>query len=408
VRVLAFPHHLEIGGSQVNAVDVARGLRDLGNDVTFFATPGPAGELVRSRGFRLVDAPRPASCPSRAVVGALRDLVRRERFDVVHAWDWPQCLDAYAMAVTGGRVPVVGSIMSMTVTRVVPRSLPLTYGTEALVEQARQRGYRRVMLLEPPVDLSSDDPCAVAARPRRSRWNVRDDEVLVVVVSRLVGWLKLEGLRAAVTAVGLLADRSPVRLVVVGGGSAEPELRERAGRVNAAHGREVVTVNGPMADPRPAYAAADVVIGMGGSAIRGMAFGRPTIVVGESGFARWFDPAGAAYFLRHGMYGTGDGAPLADRLVELLAQRLDDEAGRRELGDWSRSLVRRRFDVATVSRHLEGFLAAAVEAGPPRVDPVEITETLARRLAGVVGSSVQTRYAASRTHPHVPTPEAVR
>jgi glycosyltransferase involved in cell wall biosynthesis len=336
-------------------------------------------------------------------------LVREERFEVVHAWDWPQCLNAYLMATTGGRVPVVGSIMSMAVTRVVPRSMPLTYGTAALVDQARGRGYRHVMLLEPPVDLARDDPEAVDGLSQRDRWSIRAGEVLVVMVSRLVGWLKLEGLRAAIEAVDRLADRFPVRLAIVGGGDAEPELREKARQINAARDRDVVVVNGPMADPRPAYAAADIVIGMGGSAIRGMAFGRPTIIVGESGFAQWFDPVSAPHFLRHGMYGVGDGGRLDDRLVDLLTERLTDEAARTELGHWSSSLVRQRFDVATVSQSLERFLVSAVQAGPPHPNAAEVVETLGRRLASIAGSSAQRwRAAALRTRSHEPTTEAAR
>ena len=50
-------------------------------------------------------------------------------------------------------------------------------------------------------------------------------------------------------------------------------------------GRQVVLLTGEIADPRSAYAAADVVVGQGGSALRGMAFGKPLIVVGEEGFS---------------------------------------------------------------------------------------------------------------------------
>ena len=49
-------------------------------------------------------------------------------------------------------------------------------------------------------------------------------------------------------------------------------------------GRQVVLLTGEIADPRPAYAAADVVVGQGGSALRGMAFGKPLVVVGEGRF----------------------------------------------------------------------------------------------------------------------------
>ncbi len=68
-----------------------------------------------------------------------------------------------------------------------------------------------------------------------------------------------------------------------------------------------MVLTGAMVDPRPAYAAADVVVGMGGSALRGMAFGKAVIVVGERNFAEIFDPDTAERFYDRGIYGLGDG-----------------------------------------------------------------------------------------------------
>ena len=70
---------------------------------------------------------------------------------------------------------------------------------------------------------------------------------------------------------------------------------------------------GAMVDPRPAYAAADVVVGMGGSALRGMAFAKPVIVVGEKNFAEVFDQDTAQGFYDRGIYGLGDGSRATSR-----------------------------------------------------------------------------------------------
>jgi len=52
MKILVFTHHLEIGGSQVNAIDLAnrdpRHLRP--TKIVVFATPGPAAALVADRG----------------------------------------------------------------------------------------------------------------------------------------------------------------------------------------------------------------------------------------------------------------------------------------------------------------------------------------------------------------------
>ena len=96
--------------------------------------------------------------------------------------------------------------------------------------------------------------------------------------------------------------------MIVGDGAARAEVEEAAAAANARAGRRVVVLAGQLGDPRPAYAAADVVLGMGGSALRGMAFGKPLMVQGEGGFWELLTPESAPMFLRQGWYGIGSTA----------------------------------------------------------------------------------------------------
>jgi len=385
VKVLVFPHHLEIGGSQVNAVDLAAAVRDIyGHEVVFFATPGPGEALLESRGFRLIAAPRPRSSPSPAVVRALRTAVRREGADIVHAWDWPQCIDAFFGAQLASGVPLVGSIMSMVVPTFVPRSIPLTYGTPKLLDEAKRLRRARVSLLEPPVNTDLDDPAAVDGGVARATYNVGVDDVLVVGVSRLVGWMKLEGLLATLDAVDDLAQQYPVRLLIVGEGSAEGQLKARASEVNARHGREVVTMPGALVDPRPAYAAADVVVGMGGSILRGMAFGKPAVVLGENGFACTFDEESSKTFLYRGFFGTEDVSARVGTLREQL-EKLCANPGRRDaLGAYSSGIIRERFALPVLAASVDELYRDALREKVGRARLIgEGVKVLGRRAASV-------------------------
>ena len=385
MKVLVFPHHLEIGGSQTNAIDLAVAMRERhGHEVIFFATPGRGSALLAERGFELLEAPTASRSPSPRVAAALSAVVSRRNFDLVHAWDWPQCLDALFGAHLPHRTPVLGSIMSMSVSRFLPRSMPLTYGTPDLVHQARRRGAKSVSLLEPPVDLERDSPAEVDGAAFRSQHRVGADQLALVVVSRLVSWLKLDGLRRTVAAAGDLAGL-PVRLLVVGEGSAYAELAEQGDAVNRRAGREVVTLVGGMLDPRPAYAAADVVLGMGGSVLRGMAFGKPAVVLGEGGFSRVFDRASAPGFLHFGLYGTGSGDVSGDRLTDQLRSLLLDARRRQELSDFSRDQVTARYALADAADAVSELYAevVAAEHALPRL-LVEVSRTLAWRSASRV------------------------
>ena len=68
----------------------------------------------------------------------LRDVVRRERPDLVHVWDWWQCIDAF-YTLHLKRVPMLVSYtLSDVLHRVLPKT-PLTmFGTPELVDRKRR------------------------------------------------------------------------------------------------------------------------------------------------------------------------------------------------------------------------------------------------------------------------------
>ena len=340
MKILVYAHRLEVGGTQVNAIELAAALRDAhGFDVVLFAQAGPMVSLVQEKRLRYVPAPDARFHPSFARMHALRDLVRREQPDLLHVWDWWQCLDAFYSVHLPYRLPMVVTDMMMEFTRVLPRYVPITFGVPALADMALQRGYRRAVPLVPPVDIVTNAPAAVDAREFRERWSIDDEEIVLVTVSRLSEWMKAESLVRAIEAVEALGATLPVRLVIVGDGSIRGLLQQRASNVNATLGREAITLTGPLLDPRPAYAAADVVIGMGGSALRGMAFAKPTVVVGKDGFAMIFSPETKDWFYRHGLYGEVRPDRGLDRLVDHLRTLACDARQRHELGAFSRRYV---------------------------------------------------------------------
>ena len=171
----------------------------------------------------------------------------------------------------------------------VPASVPLIMGTADLGGQARKVQKGGVWVIEPPIDVERDNPDIDGSAFRR-RHHVSDEEFLIVSVSRLALDLKLDALVRAIDAVDLLASAHPLKLVLVGDGPARDALEMRANAVNSRIGREVVLLPGAEMDPRSAYAAADLVVGMGSSALRAMAIGRPLIVQGEKAFSEIFEP----------------------------------------------------------------------------------------------------------------------
>ncbi|MDQ1385965.1 MAG: phosphatidyl-myo-inositol alpha-mannosyltransferase, partial [Actinomycetota bacterium] len=156
-----------------------------------------------------------------------------------------------------------------------------------------------------------------------------------------------------------------------------------ADAVNARLGRNAVILTGALIDPRPAYAAADVMIGMGGSILRGMAFGKPCIVLGEQGFSDVFEPSTAKMFFWQGYYGLGDGDLSPEPLVHQLRRLVASPDLRAELGRFSLDTIERRYALAPLAADLDALYRTTVDQRVARrVEWTEAARLGARRFAG--------------------------
>ena len=341
MRLLVAPHDLGIGGSQRNAIDLAAAAAEAGHDVVVYGVPGPLEDYIKARGLDWVPARRLRYRPAPSRIAQIAALARRHRIDLIHAYEWPPCQEAYYGAHLALGVPLLCTVLSMSVSPLVPSSIPLIMGTEALGEEARRTHRAPVWVLEPPIDSDADHP-GIDSREFRRAYGIDEDALLVVTVSRLAIELKLDALVRAIDAVGEIARERPVQLVVVGGGPAAKALQSRVDGVNDRCSRDAIQLVGPIADPRSAYAAADLVVGMGSSALRAMSIGRPVVVQGEHAFSLPFEPGTLDHFMRHGFWGTGDGvSSLAGQLRTLI----DDPARRAQLGAFGRRTVEERFSL---------------------------------------------------------------
>ncbi|WP_162940099.1 glycosyltransferase [Gryllotalpicola protaetiae] len=335
---MVYPHDLGMGGSQLNAIELAARLQTDGHDVVLFGHRGPLVEYAESLGLEFISSPRPHRRPDVGVVAALRREIRARRIDVIHGWEWPPIIEG-VLAARGTPAVPFGSVMSMAVAPFIPRDLPLTVGTRQIEAAEREFGRSSVSVLEPPVDTEANAPGVTEAAGFRTGIGARNDELLVVSVSRLARALKLEGLLAAVELFGELGASQAARLVIVGDGEARDQLERAAAAANSRSGREVVTMTGEMADPRAAYSAAEVVLGMGGSALRAVAFGKPLVVQGEHGYWRRLDENSIEDFRWSGWYGIGESgasgpeALRAELLPLLIDERERDRAARFSLAN---------------------------------------------------------------------------
>jgi glycosyltransferase involved in cell wall biosynthesis len=346
MKVLVYPHDLAMGGSQLNAIELAAAVRDRGHEVVIYGQPGVLNGRIDELDLEFVASPDPTVRPSPAVTKSLRALVRHRRFDVLHGYEWPGGLHV-ALATAGTPATPVCTVMSMSVAPFLPRWLPIIVGTHLMAEREREGGRRDVTVIEPPVDLRQNDP-KVDVGTLEAGVRIESGKPLVVAVTRFASELKLEGLLCAIDVVPSMPNRP--QLLLVGDGPGREQVAAAAARANARTGRDAVILAGELVDPRPAYAAATVVLGMGGSALRALAFAKPVVVQGERGFWSLLTPESAPTFLRCGWYGVGAGRETGPQQLDAaLEQVLEDDALRCRLGQWGRRLVMDRFSLTTAA-----------------------------------------------------------
>ena len=191
MRLLVYPHELSIGGSQINAIDLAAATAAAGHDVIVYGIPGPLVPYIKERGLRFIPARRLKYRPAPSRVAQIAAIALRERIDLIHAYEWPPCLDAYFGAGLFGGVPLVCTVLSMDVMPHIPASVPLIMGTAELGGKASKLQRGDVWVLEPPIDVERDSPQIDGSVFRRAH-GVMDGELLVVSVSRLAMDLKLD------------------------------------------------------------------------------------------------------------------------------------------------------------------------------------------------------------------------
>jgi glycosyltransferase involved in cell wall biosynthesis len=363
MRILVYPHSLEIGGGQVNALNLAGAMRDRGHDVLVFGPPGPLERTASELGLRLVRQALPGGGrPSLRAAGMVRAVAREEAVDVVHAYSHSASIEAWMGSYVLGGIPVVGTVAEV-LPRPFPPSIRLIVRIQRLEDEARRSGYPNpVHLQRTPVDTEGNRPGVDGSHFRRAH-GLDDGRRNIVLVSRLATYMKLEGLKRAIDAAAILAETMPVRLIVVGGGPRYDELRRRAAAVNDRLGNRVIVLTGPMLDPRPAYEVADVVMGIAGSVLRGMAFQKPAIVLGERGFSEVVTPETVGRFLREGFFGLGNGDPGPERLREQLGRLLEDPPLAKRLGRFSREVICEQFSLSAAAAALERIYESALDGG---------------------------------------------
>ena len=358
LKVLVHLNNLELGGTQINAVDLAAQMRVRGVESILLGSRNtlPAGpsliEIAAARDLEIhLYDPAPTIFPRARQVASF---ARRHQVDLVHVYgSWGGgTRPTYWGPSRFARTPWVQTVYEMSVPADNYRHMPMIVGTHYQHDEAQDRPGRTI-LIRPPVDLTENQPDARSGAEFRMVNRIGDGPLLVIV-SRLDVIMKTVPTFAAIDAMRVLASAGAT-LAIVGTGDNVEAIRFRADEVNREVGRNAVRMVGPMADPRPAYAAADIMLGMGGSAARTLAFAKPLIAQGEAGWSALFEPSSAETLARSSYWSPEEVPDPAARLVATITPLLADIERRTELGSFGREFAAKNFALTAMADRLVDF-----------------------------------------------------
>ena len=355
-----------IGGHVISATTEAAALARRQHDIRIACDDGPLLRLFDRYRLSRSRIPFPLgklegnyfyNRHTRKSVHALIALVQEYQPDIINSFDVPATVQAALSSLTT-RIPVVQTICGGMVPEFSP---PPTDGIIVFSKEladgltSRYPWTRDVLAVIPHrMDLLKDPPPVSIEDLAQLGWDM--DTQGILMTTRL-NVNKEAAVRHVMAALLTVAEHFPrVKAAIVGGGRCFETLNVEAQRTNAKAGREIVRLTGsiPEADRFARYAA--VVLGVGRAAFEGMRYAKPTVIVGESGFAGEVAPEhieALSYYNFSGRNARTPSTPAS--LAEVIMGILGDEARASLLGRYGRGYLESSLDVDVGAQHIEDF-----------------------------------------------------
>jgi len=363
MKILMATMGLDIGGAETHIVELAKELKHQGHDLAIISNGGVYVPEIAAAGIRHYQAPM-----NRRSLGdmlrsrrILRDVIREERPDVVHAH---ARIPAFLCASlrSGMKFPFVTTAHWVFDARGILRYLT-NWGerTVAVSEDIKEyliREYHlpaeHISVTINGIDTEKFSPSVSGERVRRE-FGLDSGRPILAYVSRMDEDRALVARQLIQIAPELDRAVPGIQLLIAGGGNVFDELKELAGRTNRELGRPCVTMTGPRTDINEIVGAGDVFVGVSRAALEAMSAGKPVIVAGNEGYQGLFGPdklaeAQEGNFCCRGLPQSDPERLLAD-VAAVFALPPEE---RERLGAYGRQVI---FDHYSVRRMAEDCLA---------------------------------------------------
>ena len=373
MKILMLTARMGIGGAETHILELSRGLIGRGHFVTVGSSGGVYRKELKKAGVGTVYLPLDDRRSLPQAVRAIRELLKREQFDVIHAHGrLPAFAASLALKYNSCNIPLVTTAHLNFRLDPVLRAVTV-WGEKTVAVSSSVRDH---LLREYGISRSAVENTVNGVDTDRFRPEKPDPSLLsafglseetgnrAAMVCRLDrdadagADAVLDALPAVLTAVPAFT------LLLCGGGNDEDRIRRKAEAVNRAAGRNAVILTGPRTDIPKLVNLASVGFGVSRAAMEEMACGKPVLLIGPQGYLGIFDEtkeeaaAETNFCCMNSLPGT---EVLAGEIVRLFSL---PQSERDRLGAFCREVIRRSYSVGRMVSDAERIYRFVVKSEP--------------------------------------------
>lgn len=348
-----------LGGHVLSASTIAREMKQNRVNPLFAGTAGAMVDDIRYyMPFESVKIPvfhgtrqTYFTWASIAAVSKLREVIKSHDIQMIHAFDARSYMHAYLAGILED-IPVLCTLCGGTDPYY---NLPIAPSIIVFSEEQKQKmltvyGWpsERVEVIRTRLDLkqiTSDDN---RMSDEEAKYLGLDPDLPKVMMISSFDGTKIDSIHKVLDAVEVLYEKGLVfQLVMIGGkGDLHEKAKARGEELNHKYGATRILMTGPVKRAFRLLQRAEIVLGVGRSAFEGMAYGHPTLIVGEKGFAGVVCPEEVDAIAWYNFSGRNQKyATPVDNFVKVIGELLENQQMRIELGEFGRDFVFREIDV---------------------------------------------------------------
>ena len=382
MKILMVTMAMDIGGAETHILELSRKLVQRGLQVTVASNGGAYEDELRRSGIEHVKIPCHSKNPRLMIKSykLLKELIFRERFDVVHAHARiPAFLCSLLHKKYGFRfVTTVHGVYNPS----FPYNVLTRWGDRDLVVSEDIKEYLKVNYNIPDenirvtingIDLDKFSPDTDHS-DIESEFDLTDGVPRIVHVSRLDTSPAEIAYRLVEIMPSLDARFDGIECVIVGSGNEFESVKAKAEKMNAKLGRRAVIMAGRRTDINKFASAGDVFVGVSRAALEGMACAVPAVLAGAQGYIGVFDESVLDVSIDTNFCCRGCGDTTSEAMLEDITKLLNmSKAERTRLGEYGRETVRKYYSIDTMADDALKLYVSSVKRSA--LNDVDISET---------------------------------